>query len=74
MLSSVNNQKDDGSGGQGEGSMPINYFDLIYERLTKEIEMLMLSAKQVMQLPSHKLGGPNTRKHSEKGNHLEITF
>jgi hypothetical protein len=41
----VNNQKDDGSGAQGEGSMPVDYFDLIYNRIGKEIEMLMLSAK-----------------------------
>lgn len=45
MLGSVSNQKDDGSGAQGEGSMPVDYFDLIYERLIKEIEMLMLCAK-----------------------------
>lgn len=44
MLSNVNNQgKDDG--GAQEGSMPINYFDLIYERMFKEIDMLMVSAK-----------------------------
>lgn len=32
--------------------MPIDYFDLIYERLLKEIETLMQSAKQVMSLPN----------------------
>lgn len=52
----MTNLKDDGI--QGEGSMPIDYFDLIYERLLKEIETLMLSAKQVMSLPNqHKLQG-----------------
>jgi len=41
MLTNINNQKDDGSGTQGEGNMPVDYFDLIYERLIKEIETLM---------------------------------
>ena len=47
-LQNVTNMGGDGSGGQGEGSMPVDYFDLIYERLLKEIELLMQSAKQVM--------------------------
>lgn len=50
MLANINNQKDDGSGVQGEGSMPIDYFDLIYERLIKEIEVMMNSASQLMQI------------------------
>jgi len=48
----VNSNKEGESGGQGESGMPVDYFDLIYERLLKEIETLMLSAKQVMALPS----------------------
>lgn len=42
----MNNNRGDGSGGAdgGEGSMPIDYLDLIYERSIKEIEMLMQSA------------------------------
>ena len=39
--------------------MPVDYFDLIYERLLKEIETLMNSAKQVMALP-------NSHKHSNQ--------
>jgi hypothetical protein len=41
MLAGINSQKDDGTGGQGEGSIPIDYFDLLYERLLKEIELMM---------------------------------
>jgi hypothetical protein len=41
----VNSNKDDGSGTQGEGSMPVDYFDLIYERLLKEIDLLMQAAR-----------------------------
>lgn len=62
MLGNISNQKDDGSGAQGEGSMPIDYFDLIYERLIKEIETLMLSAKTVMSPPLPKLGGANHKQ------------
>jgi len=47
MLANINNQKDDGSGAQ-EGSMPIDYFDLIYERLLKEIELMMQTTASLM--------------------------
>jgi hypothetical protein len=63
MLSNVNNQGKD-EGGAQEGSMPINYFDLIYERMFKEIDMLMMSAKAVMSLSASKNTGG--RKLSEK--------
>jgi hypothetical protein len=42
ILASLNNFKNDGSGPVGEGSnLTINYFDVMYERLQREIEMLM---------------------------------
>ena len=44
--------------------MPINYFDLIYERMFKEIDILMLSAKQVMSLSAFK--NTASRKISDK--------
>jgi hypothetical protein len=66
MLSNVNSQAEDGSGDGQDAGMPINYFDLIYERLLKEVETLMMSVKQVMSLPVPKMG--HGRKLSEKGN------
>ena len=51
MLSGLNNQgKDDGSGATGDDTMLINPFDLIYEKLSKEIELMMQTASQLMQL------------------------
>jgi len=44
LLQNINSQKDDGTGNAGEGSMPIDYFDLMYERMIKEIEKIMESA------------------------------
>jgi len=40
--------------------MPVDYFDVIYERLLKEIETLMMTAKNVMALPT-------SHKHSNQG-------
>lgn len=59
LLGNVNSHKDGDAGGGGESGMPVDYFDLIYERLLKEIETLMNSAKQVMALP-------NSHKHSNQ--------
>jgi hypothetical protein len=50
MLTSVNNQKDDGAGNAGEGQMPINFFDLLYERLVKEVELMMQITANLMQI------------------------
>jgi hypothetical protein len=42
----MNSQKEAGPGTAGNGGgVLLDYFDQIYERLNKEIEMLMLSAK-----------------------------
>jgi hypothetical protein len=54
LLENTNYNKDDGSGNVAEGGMAINYFDFIYDSLTKEIDILMKCAKQVMHLPQNK--------------------
>lgn len=43
----MNSQKEAGPGtaGNGGGGVLLDYFDQMYERLNKEIEILMLSAK-----------------------------
>lgn len=47
FLSNMNSQKEAGPGtaGNGGGGVLLDYFDQMYERLNKEIEILMLSAK-----------------------------
>jgi hypothetical protein len=47
--------------------MPVDYFDVIYERLLKEIETLMMTAKNVMALPT-------SHKHSNQGNLKTISL
>jgi len=50
LLGNLNSHKDDGTGNAGEGSIRIDYFDLIYDRLIKEIEMYMASSQMLMQI------------------------
>lgn len=50
-LNGANAKGNDGGGMQGDGQMPVDAFDMIYERCLKEIENLMESAKLVLGLP-----------------------
>ena len=47
--------------------MPVNYIELMYDRLSKEIEQLMQCAKHVMELPLQKNTGGKREDLTEKG-------
>jgi hypothetical protein len=51
MLQNLSSFKDGGNGVEVGGgvNIQVDYFDMIYDRLTKEIEVIMQSVSQLMQ-------------------------